>query len=146
MKQAQENDQVTITYIGKLENGTIFHTISASDPMTITIGQLDVPPTFEQSLIGMGEGEKKLIRIEPDEGYGPRRKDLLQTIQRNAISDKIQPQIGMTLSLKVNKEGQDHQIPATVVEVHNDTIIVDYNHPLAGHNLIYEVTVLSIEK
>lgn len=146
MKQVQENDKITISYQGKLENGTIFHTATEADPLIITIGSHDIPPTFEQALIGMTEGEKKIIRIEPDEGYGPRRKDLLQTLSRNTFGDRMNPQVGMTLSLKVEKDGHEHQVPATVVEVNNDTIIVDYNHPLAGHNLIYDITVVSIEK
>lgn len=145
MKQVQQNDKVTITYTGKLENGTIFQTSTASEPLIITVGSHDVPPTLEQALIGMSAGEQKLVRLEPDEGYGPRRKDLLQTINKNIISDKISPQIGMILSLKVEKDGQEHQVPATVVETGNDTLVVDYNHPLAGHTLIYDITVTSIE-
>jgi FKBP-type peptidyl-prolyl cis-trans isomerase 2 len=146
MKQAQKNDQVTISYVGKLENGTIFQTATESAPLIITLGNLDVPPTLEQAIIGMSVGERKLVKLEPDEGYGPRHKDLLQTINRNTLGDQINPQIGMLLSLKVVKDGQEHQVPATVVETKNDTIVVDYNHPLAGHNLIYDITVIAIKK
>ncbi len=144
MKQAQKNDSVTIIYTGKLENGTIFQATTESEPLVITIGNLDVPPTLEQAIIGMSVGDKKLVKIEPDEGYGVRRKDLLQTINRNILSDQILPQVGLILSLKVNKDGQDHHVPATVVETNDDTIVVDYNHPLAGHNLFYDITVISI--
>jgi FKBP-type peptidyl-prolyl cis-trans isomerase 2 len=144
MKQAQQNDRVTISYIGKLENGTIFQATTESEPVVITIGNLDVPPTLEQAIVGMSVGDKKLVKIEPDEGYGIRRKDLLQTINRNSLGDQIVPQVGLILSLKVNKEGQEHHVPATVVEISDDTIVVDYNHPLAGHNLFYDITVLSI--
>lgn len=145
MKQAQKNNRVTISYTGKLENGTIFQTTTESEPLVITIGNLDVPPTLEQAIIGMSVGDKKLVKIEPDEGYGVRRKDLLQTINRNILSDKIHPQVGLILSLKVNKDGQDHHVPATVVETNDDTIVVDYNHPLAGHNLFYDITLISID-
>lgn len=146
MKQVQQNDTVTVSYTGKLENGTIFQASTESEPLIITIGRLDAPPTLEQALIGMSEGEQKLVQLEPDEGYGPRRKDLLQTIDKGLISDKINPQVGMILSLKVEKDGQEHHVPATVVETGNETIVVDYNHPLAGHILIYDITVISIEK
>jgi len=146
LMKVQKNDKVTISYIGKLENGTIFQTATESDPLPVTVGNLDIPPTLEQALIGMSAGEQKLVRLEPDEGYGPRRKDLLQTLKRNTISDQMSPQVGMILSLKVEKDGQEHHVPATVVEVGNDTVVVDYNHPLAGHNLIYDITLISIEK
>ena len=145
MNKVHEKDRVTISYTGKLENGTTFQA-TESEPLVVTIGNLDIPPTLEQALIGMSIGEKKLVRLEPDEGYGPRQKELLQTLNRNTLSDRMNPQVGLILSLKIEKDGQDHQVPATVVEVNNDTIVVDYNHPLAGHNLIYDITVISIEK
>ena len=146
MKKAQKNDRVTISYTGKLENGTIFQATTESEPLIITLGNLDVPPTLEQAIIGMLAGDKKLVKLEPDEGYGPRRKDLLQTLDRNVVNVGINPQVGMILSLNVEKDGQKHSVPATVVEVNNDTVVVDYNHPLAGHNLLYDITVISIEK
>ncbi len=146
MEKIQKNDKVTITYTGKLENGTTFQTTTESEPLVITIGNLDVPPSLEQAIIGMSIGDKKLVKLEPDEGYGPRRKDLLQTLNRNAMSASISPQVGMILSLKVEKNGQEHPVPATVVEVNKDTVVVDYNHPLSGHNLLYDITVISIEK
>lgn len=146
MKQIEQNDKVTISFAGSLENGTIFQESNESEHLIITIGNHDLPPTLEQALLGMSVGEKKRVKVEPDEGYGPRRKDLLQTLNRNSLSDRMTPQIGMILSLKVEKDGQTNQIPATVVEVSDDTIVVDYNHPLAGHNLLYDISVISIEQ
>jgi len=145
MQQVQLNDKVTISYTGKLENGTTFQTATESEPLIITIGKHDIPPTLEQALIGMSIGEQKRVRLEPDEGYGIRRKDLLQTLNKNTFQNRLTPQVGMLLSLRVEKDGQPHQVPATVVEVNNDTIVVDYNHPLAGHNLLYDVKVIAIE-
>lgn len=144
MQQVQLNDKVTISYTGKLENGTIFQKINESEPLVVTIGHHDIPPTLEQALLGMSPGEKKLVRLEPDEGYGIRRKDLLQTLDKDIFKDRINPQVGMILSLNVEKDGQNHQVPATVVEVNDTTIVVDYNHPLAGHNLLYDITVVAI--
>jgi FKBP-type peptidyl-prolyl cis-trans isomerase 2 len=146
MPQVQQHDKVTISYTGKLGNGTTFQAATEEEPVVITIGNHDIPPTLEQALIGMSIGEQKQVQIDPDEGYGPRRKDLLQTLNRNTINTKIIPQVGMILSLKIEKDGQEHQVPATVVEADSDTIVVDYNHPLAGHNLLYDITVISIEK
>ncbi len=144
MQKAQFNDRVSIKYTGKLENGTPFQIITESDPLIITIGH-DVPPTLEQALVGMSIGEQKLVRLEPDEGYGIRRKDLLQTLNKESFGKKANLQIGTILSLSLEKDGQTHKIPATIVETNQDTIVVDYNHPLAGHNLFYDVTLIAIE-
>lgn len=145
MQKAQLNDKVSIKYTGKLENGTTFQIISESEPLIITIGSHDVPPTLEQALVGMSIGEQKLVRLEPDEGYGIRRKDLLQTLNKESFGKKANLQMGTILSLSLEKDGQTHKIPATIVESNQDTIVVDYNHPLAGHNLFYDVTLIAIE-
>jgi len=145
MQKAQFNDRVSIKYTGKLENGTPFQIITESDPLIITIGSHDVPPTLEQALVGMSIGEQRLVRLEPDEGYGIRRKDLLQTLNKESFGKKANLQIGTILSLSLEKDGQTHKIPATIVETNQDTIVVDYNHPLAGHNLFYDVTLIAIE-
>ena len=50
----------------------------------------------------------------------------------------------MILSLKLEKDGKDHHVPATVMEVDSENVVVDYNHPLAGHHLTYEITILNI--
>jgi FKBP-type peptidyl-prolyl cis-trans isomerase 2 len=146
MKIVEDNDTVTLTYTGKLENGEIFADITKQQPFILELGNNQAPPTLEQALIGMSVGDTKSIRLDPEEGYGYRRKELLHTLERKSISDKITPKPGMILSLSVEKEGNEHKVPATIVEVNEDTLVVDYNHPLAGHHLTYIVTVIDIDK
>jgi FKBP-type peptidyl-prolyl cis-trans isomerase 2 len=145
MRQAQLNDRVSIKYTGRLENGTTFQEIPESDPLILTIGSHDAPPTLEQALIGMSIGEQKIVRLEPDEGYGIRRKDLLQTLSKESFGNNANLRTGTILSLSFEKDGQSHKIPATIVETSQDTIVVDYNHPLAGHSLFYDITLIAIE-
>ncbi len=52
----------------------------------------------------------------------------------------------MILSLNIEKDGKQHQVPTTILVVNNDTVVVDYNHPLAGHHLNYDLTVTAIDK
>lgn len=146
MIKVDEKDKVAISFIGKLENGEIFKTVEESEPLIVEIGISEAPPTLEIALKGMQVGEQKTIRVPPEESYGPRSKDLLQTIELDSFEGHIDPKPGMVLSLKVTKDGEDHQVPATVVELDGDNVTVDYNHPLAGHHLTYDVTVVSIEK
>lgn len=146
MIKVEENDKVAISFIGKLENGEIFKTVEESAPLIIEMGNSEAPPTLEIALKEMQVGQQKTIRVPPEESYGPRSKDLLQTIEKDTFDGHLDPKPGMVLSLKVNKDGEEHQVPATVIEVDNENVTVDYNHPLAGHNLTYNVTVVSIEK
>ena len=145
MSTITANSKVTIAYEGKLDNGEPFKTVSEKSPQTFTVGQHQLPPTLEQALMGLKEGDTKKVRVPPEEGYGARQKMLLHTISRRSLGEKITPKPGMILSMKVNKDGTDHQVPATVMEVSHETVVIDYNHPLAGHHLTYYVTILKVE-
>lgn len=144
MSKPQEGDLVTVCYIGKLDNGEVFSSVEESQPISLTIGNSEAPPTLEVAIKEMEVGSVQKVRVPPEEGYGPRTKDLLQTLDKDSFGENIEPKPGMILSLKVNKDGEDHQVPATVIEIDGDEVTVDYNHPLAGHHLTYEVKLLSI--
>ena len=146
MNHIEMNDTVTITYTGNLDNGEVFATVTDDNPFVLTIGQNQAPPTLEQALVGMNVGDTKKVRVGPDEGFGHRRKELVHSLSRKAISPKIIPQPGMVLSLSIERDGAMHKVPATIIEVSNDKVIVDYNHPLAGHHLTYLLTVIDITK
>lgn len=141
----KENSTVTLSYIGKLDNGEVFKTISEDTPLTIKMGNYELPPTLENALIGLSVGQSKKVRVAPEEGYGARQKLLVQKISKKSLGEKITPKPGMILSLTVSKNGEDHQVPATVMTVDNDSIEIDYNHPLAGHHLTYDVTILKVQ-
>ncbi|MBE0584958.1 MAG: peptidylprolyl isomerase [Desulfofustis sp.] len=147
MEQTVENnDQVTITFTGKLDNGAVFIQVPADKPMTIRIGDSELPPTVEFTLIGMKPGETRTVRVAPDEGYGPRMKNLLHEVPANTFRDRFEPKPGMLISQKVERAGEQHLVPATIIEVDENKVVIDYNHPLAGHHLTYELNVVTIEK
>jgi len=141
-----KNDIVTLAFTGKLDNGTEFMKVSEDKPMDVTVGNSELPPTVENALVGLEVGQSRTVRVSPDEGFGPRMKNLLQTITNKDFIERINPRPGMIVSLKVDRDGQEHQVPATVMEVNEDSVVVDYNHPLAGHHLTYEISILNIQK
>ena len=146
MSYPAKNDIVSVIYTGKLDNGDVFAVIEEKKPMQMIIGNSDIPPTIEEALVKMKIGQRKKIRVSPDEGYGPRRKDLLQTIDNAEMVKKLNPKPGMVISLKIDKDGTEQNVPATVMEVDGTNITVDYNHPLAGHHLTYDLTLMDITK
>lgn len=148
MEQVEEKDKVAIAYVGKLDDGTVFTTVTSDKPLEIVMGNLEAPPTLENALLGMKVGEKKQVRIDPEENYGLRQKDLLQKLKKDQLGEAFNEstKVGSVLSLKIVKDGQEHTIPATIVEIQGDIITIDYNHPLAGHHLTYHVEIIDIEK
>lgn len=146
MKKVEVNDSVTLTFVGTLDDGQEFMVRDNSNPLTITIGEHDLPPTIENGIIGLGIGDKRKLTVTHEEGYGPRQKALLQTITNKKIIERINPKPGMIVYLNTEREGQEVQVPATVIEINDEGVLIDYNHPLAGHNLTYEITVTDIVK
>ncbi len=140
-----EHDSVTVVFTGKLPNGEIFESATADNPLSFRLGTECVLTAFEKALIGMAVNEKKLIKIAPEHAYGIRHKELIHVVPRRNFSHNGLA-VGTVLGLKLDKDGQQHEVPALVTEVNDDSVTVDFNHPLAGLELIYEITVQAIEK
>ncbi len=141
-----KNSTVTLAFVGKLDNGEIFIAVEEQEPLSVQIGQSDLPPSVEAALLQMKVGERRKVRVPPEEGFGPRQKSLLQTLDNQSMVDALQPKPGMVLSLKIDKDGVEQKVPATVISVEGSQVTVDYNHPLAGHHLTYELTLLNIQQ
>ncbi len=146
MKRAKPGDLVSIEYQGILENGDVFESTAEIGPLDFTIGAGSVMPAFELAVVGMSVGESTDIVLQPKEGYGERQKELLQTIDKSVFGDKAELKIGQILHLNVEKEGNIHKVPATVIELADTSVTLDYNHPLAGHTLTYNITLKNITK
>ncbi|PHR28341.1 MAG: peptidylprolyl isomerase [Desulfotalea sp.] len=146
MTKPQDKDTVIIAFTGTLDNGEVFYTIEKDEPMSFVIGETSLPPTLEEAVLNMVVGDRQKVRVPPEEGYGPRQKDLVQTIDNPEMVEKLHPKAGMIVKLKTNTEGENNDVPATVIKVEGTKVTVDYNHPLAGHHLTYTVELLKIEK
>ncbi len=144
MTHPKTNDMVVFTFTGMLDNGEVFIASEKDKPAQAILGNSDLPPSLEAGIMAMQIGETRKIRVPPEEGYGQRLKDLVQTIDNQKLVDTLHPKPGMVVSLKVDKEGVEQKVPATVMTVEGSKLTVDYNHPLAGHHLTYQVTLVEI--
>jgi len=143
MRVVSENDEVVVAYEGKLATGEIFDSAGASDPLKFRIGDGAVLPAFEQALLGMRPNDSKTITVPADEAFGQKNEELIMAFSLRAFAGKeLTP--GMILGMDLEKDGQSHQVPAMVLAVDPETATVDFNHPLAGQDLTYRITVLSI--
>ncbi|MFT5698056.1 MAG: FKBP-type peptidyl-prolyl cis-trans isomerase SlpA [Desulforhopalus sp.] len=146
MTKPQDTDTIVVAVTGSLDNGEIFYTVEKDAPISHRIGDNSLPPTLEEAIRNMSVGDQQKVRVPPEEGFGPRQKDLVQTIDNPEMIKRLQPKPGMIISLKTEKDGEKHEVPATVVEVDGTKVTVDYNHPLAGHHLTYRVELLDVQK
>lgn len=143
MQRVTEKDTVTITYEGRLTDGTLFESTTECGPLSFQIGGGTVLPAFEKAVIGMAEQETKTITLLSEEGFGARNEELVIQVPRKNFGDFELTQ-GATVGMNMDKDGQTHTLPATVVEVGDKSVTVDFNHPLAGHELNYTITLQSI--
>ncbi len=137
-------DTVTVNYTAALETGEMIEKKYAKEPLTVSIGSGALCKAVEACLFGMEPGQSRVISVEPEDAYGPHHEELVQRIPLANFQGKLDPRPGMILSLAVDREGKQHKVPATITEVHEDAITVDYNHPLAGRIIVYEVTLVNI--
>ena len=137
-------DTVTIAYTATLENGELIDKSQEDKPITLSIGGGKLFKAVEACLFGMEPGETRRINIQPEDAYGHHIQELVQEVPLAGSKGKNEPKPGMILALTMQKDGEDHKIPAMVVSVDDETVTVDYNHPLAGQVIVYTVTLVAI--
>lgn len=142
MKQAKAGDRVRIAYIGTLDNGRIFDQADESNPLVFTIGASEVFPALEQGIIGMRVGEAKNLTIPAEQAYGPRRQENILTVPRTHFPAERQIRVGEKLQIEF-RDGQ--QLVMRVMEVGDETVTLDGNHPLAGCDLTFALRLDAID-
>lgn len=141
MAQAKHGDTVRINYTGRLTDGTVFDTSRNRHPLQFTLGKGQVIAGFEQAVAGMSPGETKTATIPVELAYGPRRGDLVVTVDRSRMPADVDPRVGQRLELT---QADDRNILVTVTGVTETTLTLDSNHPLAGKELTFDIELLAI--
>jgi FKBP-type peptidyl-prolyl cis-trans isomerase 2 len=145
MKKVEQGDHVIIEYKGMLENGETVESSADNGPFELEVGGGAMPPSFENALVGMQEGEEKTITLQPDEAFGNHDKKLLHTVKRSVFGKNTSPKTGMILGMTVDKDGQKQKIPALVTAINGEEVIIDFNHPLAGKAITYKFIIKTVK-
>ena len=132
---------VSVNYKGTLQNGEVFDSSSGRQPLEVQIGAGKVIKGFEKALFGMSLDEKKSFTLEPEDAYGQRDESLKRVFARAEVPPEIDLQVGQIVGIR-SQEGQE--IPASIVQVDNENVTADMNHPLAGKVLHFEIEVVGI--
>lgn len=140
MEKIKNGDTVSVNYTGRLEDGTVFDTslMEGRTPLTVTMGQGQLIKGFENGLIDMTKGEKKTIEIEHTEAYGEVIDEMIVEIPKSNVPEEVQ--VGQMLQ----GNGPNGPMNVRVVEVKEDVVVLDANHPLAGKKLIFDLEVVEV--
>jgi peptidylprolyl isomerase len=137
---AKAGDTVQIHYTGTLDSGEQFDSSAGSEPLEFIIGGSQVIPGFEKGVLGMTIGDKKTIRIPPNEAYGEYDDTLVIQMAREELP-ALNYELGTEL---VMQQPSGRNIPVIVIDTDNDNIVLDANHPLAGEALTFELELVAI--
>jgi len=141
MSQVKSGDKVKVHYHGKLTSGETFDSLAGREPLEFEVGSGSVIPGFDQGVTGMAIGEKKTINIPFDEAYGPRNPEMVIEMPKERFPQDMEIEVGMPIGMS---DGQGQQFQVTVVEIKEDVVMLDANHPLAGQDLIFDLELVEI--
>ncbi|WDI30040.1 peptidylprolyl isomerase [Hyphococcus flavus] len=143
MAQAKTGDTVVINYTVRTGDGRVVGGTEQAGPQTLTLGKAEIFPAIEQALEGMEAGGEKSVTIASADAFGPRKDEMIVELPRAQLPQDQTPQPGMTLSAK-QQDGST--VNLVITDVSDEVVTADGNHPLAGHDLHFGLTLVEIKE
>lgn len=142
MSTTKSGDTISVHYTGTLDDGTEFDSSrTRGETLTFQIGVGQMIPGFDAGVVGMTVGETKNITIAASEAYGERAEEAIQQIPKSAFPENFQFIVGQ----QVQGNGPNGEnVTALIITENTEDVVLDFNHPLAGKNLNFEVELMDI--
>lgn len=140
-KSVESGDTVQVHYTVMLEDGEVVDSSLEGEPLEVTLGQNQVIPGFEQALLDMKVGDNKTVTVPADQAYGRYIDELVMVVGKDELPEGLEVEVGMQLQA-VQPDGS--VLLFEVTEIGEETITVDGNHPLAGHELTFNIELVEI--
>lgn len=139
-----ERTVVTMDYVLKYADGEVIESsIETNQPIQFIYGKGFLLPALEQAILGLEAGDTKTVTLSPEDAYGEWKEEGLVTLPRNQFPPDSDLEEGMMFMIE-NEDGSS--MPLTVVKVEGDNVIVDFNHPLAGEELVFDLTIRDVRE
>jgi FKBP-type peptidyl-prolyl cis-trans isomerase SlpA len=140
-----ESAYLTLHYRLASADGTDIVTTFGATPATLMLGQGQLAPFLEQRLLGMVEGTHQVFELSPAEGFGERNPELIQAVSRKTLDENSVPdadyQVGDLVDFAAPGGGR---FAGVLRELRENDAVFDFNHPLAGQPLTFEVQLISV--
>ncbi len=138
----QEGSKVTLHFSIRATDGTLMESSFGEAPETFVMGDGTLLPGFELALVSLKAGDRQTITLTPEQAYGSRDPDAVTVFPRSQFPEDLPLEPGITIGF-TNAEGQ--MVPGTVLKLQQDAVEVDFNHPMAGQEVVLEVEILAVE-
>ncbi|MCA9956444.1 MAG: peptidylprolyl isomerase [Ardenticatenaceae bacterium] len=135
---------VTLEYVLRLDDGDVIDSSEEEGPLEYLHGYGQIIPGLEKALVGMSVGDRKTVVVPPDEAYGDVDMEAFEIVPRSMFPDDIELEEGLELSLRDVET--DEPFDATIAEIRETEVMLDFNHPLAGETLHFEVHIPAIRE
>ncbi len=132
---------VSLQYKLWLDDGELVEETLADEPLVYLHGHDNIIPGLERALEGMRVGESKKVVVEPEDAYGEYDPEDVEKVSRAALPPELKPTVGMVLTI-VDDRGNMYD--AVLTDMDEETITLDFNHPMAGERLTFEVTITGL--
>lgn len=141
--KVQNGANVSVHYRGTLSDGTEFDNSKIrGQTLNFQVGSGKMLPGFDRAVVGMTTGQTKNINLPPTEAYGPRIPDAIQAVPKTAFGEDFEFLVGEV----VQGNGPQGPFLAKIQEERDEDVLLDFNHPLAGEELNFEIELVSIEE
>lgn len=131
--------QVTLNFSIELLDGAVVDSNFGKPPATFVVGDGNLLPGFEEALFGMTAGEEKSMRLTQDQAFGPTNPDNVQRIALDQFAEEPSP--GLIVSFA---DAAGSELPGVVDRIEGDQVYVDFNHPLAGREIVFRAAVVAV--
>lgn len=140
-EQINLNSLVLMHYRLTMTDGTLIESSFDDEPLEVTMGSEQLTEGMELAIVGLKEGDEQTLTLTSEQCFGERDEANIHDMRLSDFTDDLKPETGLTFNFGTDDE---HEILGTIRTVKNGTVEVDFNHPLAGHALVFSVKILGI--
>ncbi len=135
------SSEVTLHFSLSLADGTEAISTFGEEPMTVTMGDGTFMPGMEMALFGLKAGDQQTITLMPEQAYGYPDKQLIHDLPLAEFTENMQPEVGQIIAFSMPN---GEETPGAIIKINEDTVTVDFNHPLSGHEVVFKVEILKV--
>lgn len=140
--KVRKNRRVTLHYRIYLANGEEFDASSPDSPLQFVCGRGETIAGLERRIMGLEAGDEKEFVVPPEEAFGPRDERLVRTLRHEDVPGEGTPTVGSVIPIR----DKGTEVVFRIVEVKPDEVVADFNHPLAGQSLRYEISIVDVDE
>ncbi len=140
--QIEQGKKVTLNFALSLDDGQIVDSTFDKKPATLVIGDGNLPDGFESFLMGLEAGAKETFNVPPEKAFSQANPNNVQSMKRSDFSKDMELEVGMIISFA---DANKNELPGVIQSIDDQTVMVDFNHPLAGKSLDFKVEILEVD-